>query len=83
MDVSNFVLKRRTSCNGCYFQKPHGVTCMRVENENLIDDLFMNLGRCFDGNSNYIYVLKNNFDDSMKNTRSKPKEIKSFIEEYT
>jgi hypothetical protein len=81
MEASDFIRKERVSCNGCFFQQQHRVTCMDDINEKLINEIFFRLGKCFDGHNTSIFLLKGNTIDSNRFKRAKPKKQKSFIEE--
>lgn len=54
--VFDFTTKTHFSCNGCYFQKRNCVTCIKVENHDLVSDLWKMFGTCL--KKRIIYILK-------------------------
>ncbi len=81
MKACDFIRKAHVSCNGCYFQNLHRITCIDKSNEKLIGELFFRLGKCFDGHNNSIYILKEGNIDTNRYKHSKPKKKESLPEE--
>jgi heterodisulfide reductase subunit B len=75
MDASDFIRKKHTSCNGCFFQKLHRVTCMDEGNRELVNALFSTFGNCYAAYP-YIYILKDlpQRNNELRYKRMKPKQ---------
>jgi hypothetical protein len=57
MESNQFTIKKKCSCNGCYFYRLHNrVDCLQVENMNLLAQLFRLFGEC--SKKEIIYILK-------------------------
>jgi hypothetical protein len=80
MNASDFIRKKHTSCNGCFFQKLHRVTCMDEGNRELVNALFSTFGNCYAAYP-YIYVLKQG-NEMNKYKRMKPKQPKQLAEMF-
>ena len=81
LTVDDFIVQNHVSCNGCFFQLEHRVTCMDDKQRDLIDRLFFKFGKCSEGCLTKIFRLKADEKTSIKKTRAKPKENFSFVEE--
>ena len=79
LTAKDFIRQRHISCNGCYFQKIHRVTCMDYSNKHLVNSLFLTLGNCF-GSYPHIFRLKCDEQKNIKKVNSKPNKNKPFVE---
>ena len=79
MTPDDFIRQRHVSCNGCYFQRVHRVTCMDQSNLKIVIRLFMKLGNCYSGDT-FIFRLKCDAEKNIKKVNAKPSKNKSFVE---
>jgi len=80
LTAKDFITKKHTSCNGCYFQHLRKVTCMDDSQQHLVNDLFKTLGKCYSGDTPHIFVLKNALkENGTYYKRTKPFPVKGDV----